>query len=202
MREIHSQQPTTEQLLSFQSGDPVAINEVIELVLPQLAGWACHLYPVLPPEDVHDVVFQVLAEICQHHARYDPNRAKFTTYAFGLIKRRLTDLYATWIKINEFEESGPDAHEKLLSLPYNDVERPDADVLLTRDEFFQQAETRLSDLEREVCSVMRTSDDPHLITEILERYGDTSEVKNVRAIIRRKLTALAAELHYQQEDVL
>jgi len=39
MNESHFQQPTDEQLSRFVQGDPVAIDAVIRLVLPQLYSW-------------------------------------------------------------------------------------------------------------------------------------------------------------------
>jgi RNA polymerase sigma factor (sigma-70 family) len=202
VRETTSQQPTQQQLDDFRDGDPVAIAEVIDLALPQLARWAFKRSPTLPQDDILDVVHQVLAEISLHPSRFDPSKASFTTYAFELIKRRLIDVYAKQQRIDAHEESGPRAHEKLVALPYNDAGETDVDVLLTREDFFQQAEQYLTDLEREMCRVMRTSDDPNAIAEVIARFGDSSEVKNARAKIRRRLAVIAAQLGYQAEDVL
>ncbi len=40
MKESNFPQPTDEQLAGFREGDPVAINEVVELVLPPILRWA------------------------------------------------------------------------------------------------------------------------------------------------------------------
>src|SRR5207245_1100362 len=100
--------------------------------------WAWKHYKLLSQDDVQDIVHQVLAEICHHYARYDPERVLFTTYVIGLLKLRLADLYATQQERDEKAESGPDAYEKLLSLPYNDIEELDEDTRIVREDFFRQ----------------------------------------------------------------
>ena len=203
MSETASTQPSGELLASFRNGDPVAIADVIDLVLPQLAKWAFNRYPVLPNDDVLDTVYQVLTEISLHPDRYDPARSVFTTYAFNLIQLRLKDVYEKWKKISENEELGPAAHEKLLMLPYKENDdASNVDVLLTRDEFFQYAEQYLTDVERDICRIMRESDDPGAIAEALARHGDVSEVRNARAKLRRKLASIAAKSNFSVEDML
>src|SRR2546425_652217 len=83
-KECNFPQPSSEQLAGFQEGDPLVANEIVELVLPSILRWAWTHYKLLPQDDVQDIVHQVLAEICHHSARYDPERVLFTTYVIGL----------------------------------------------------------------------------------------------------------------------
>ncbi|HWN12156.1 MAG TPA: hypothetical protein VNO50_23225 [Pyrinomonadaceae bacterium] len=62
MAESKFQQPTEQQLRGFVKGDPITINEVIHLILPQLHRWALQKYSTLPRDDVQSVVNRVLAE--------------------------------------------------------------------------------------------------------------------------------------------
>jgi len=206
MQESNFPQPTPEQLAGFQEGDPLVINEVVELVLPSILRWAWIQYQRLPPDDVRDIVHQVLAEICYHAARYDPRRSLFTTYVIGLLKRRLADLYATQQERDEKEEYGPDAHEKLLSLPYNETEALDEDTRLVREEFFHSVEEHLEPAEREIFQLMRKGvKSSRAFAAVLVRYGPVSdeanEVKNAKARLMRKVTFLAKTLGYAPEDL-
>ena len=74
MHESSFQQPTPEQIAAFVQGDPVAIDEVVHLLLPQLYRWAIRQYPNFPRDEVQSVVNESFAEICRNHARYNPNR--------------------------------------------------------------------------------------------------------------------------------
>ncbi len=206
MKESNFPQPSPEQLAGFQEGDTLVANEIIELVLPSILRWAWTQYKLLLPDDVQDIVYQVLAEICRHYVRYDPKRALFTTYVIGLLKLRLADLYATQQEIDEKEEYGPDAYEKLLSLPYNDTEALDEDTRIVREEFFRQVEEHLDPVERELFQVMRKDvKSSKAFAAVLVRYGPVSDeerdVKNAKARLMRKVTFIAKTLGYAPEDL-
>ena len=206
MKESSFPQPTNEQLASFREGDPVTINEVVELVLPSILRWVWKHYKLLSQDDVQDIVHQVLAEICHHYARYDPERVLFTTYVIGLLKLRLADLYATQQERDEKAESGPDAYEKLLSLPYNDIEELDEDTRIVREDFFRQVEEHLEPVEREFFQLMRKDvKSTRAFAAVLVRYGPVSDeerdVKNAKARLMRKVTFIGKTLGYAPEDL-
>jgi DNA-directed RNA polymerase specialized sigma24 family protein len=206
MKESNFPQPSSEQLASFREGDPLVANEIVELVLPSILRWAWTQYSLLSQDDVQDIVHQVLAEICHHAARYDPERALFTTYIIGLLKLRLADLYAAQQEIDEKEESGSDAYEKLLSLPYNDSEALDEDTRIVREDFFRQVEEHLEPVERELFQLMRNDvKSTRAFAAVLVRYGPVSDeerdVKNAKARLMRKVTFIGKTLGYAPEDL-
>ncbi len=206
MKESNFPQPSSEQLASFREGDPLVANEIVELVLPSILRWAWTQYKLLPQDDIQDIVHQVLAEICHHYARYDLGRVLFTTYVIGLLKLRLADLYTEQQEIDEKEESGPDAYEKLLSLPYNDSEALDEDTRIVREDFFQQVEDHLEPVEREMFQLMRKDvKSTKAFAAILIRYGPVTDeerdVKNAKARLMRKVTFIGKTLGYAPEDL-
>lgn len=206
MKESNFPQPTPEQLAGFQKGDPIIANEIVELTLPPILRWAWTHYKSLPQDDVQDVVHQVFAEICYHYARYDSRRVLFTTYVIGLLKRRLADLREMHQEIDENEESGPDAYEKLLSLPYNDIEALDEDTRIVREAFLGQLEEHLEPSERELFQLMRNDvKSSRYFAAVLIRYGPVSDeerdVKNAKARLMRKITSIAKTLGYALEDL-
>ncbi len=206
MKESNFPQPSSEQLASFREGDPLVANEIVELVLPSILRWAWTQYKLLPQDDVQEIVHQVLAEICHNYARYDSGRVLFTTYVIGLLKLRLADLYASQQEIDEKEESGPDAYEKLLSLPYNDSEALDEDTRIVREDFFRQVEEHLEPVERELFQLMRNDvKSTRAFAAVLVRYGPVSDeerdVKNAKARLMRKVTFIGKTLGYAQEDL-
>ncbi len=206
MKESNFPQPSPEQLVAFREGDTLAANEIVELVLFPILRWAWTQYKLLPPDDVQDIVHQVLAEICHHSTRYDPEKVLFTTYVIGLLKLRLADLYATQQERVEKEEYGPDAYEKLLSLPYNDTEALEEDTRIVREEFYRQVEEHLEPVEREFFQLMREDvKSTRVFAAILVRYGSVSdeerEVKNRKARLMRKVAFIGKTLGYTLEDL-
>jgi hypothetical protein len=109
MDESVFQQPTPEQLTAFVNGDPVVRNDIMVALLPPFYRWSKQWYPDLPQDEVHSSIHQVLAEACCHYSRYDPSKAKFTTYLIELIKLRLLDVQAKHTKIISNEEIGDDS---------------------------------------------------------------------------------------------
>lgn len=206
MKESNFPQPSPEQLASFREGDTLVANEIVELILAPILRWAWTQYKLLPQDDVQDIVHQVLAEICYHYARYDPERVLFTTYVIRLLKLRLADLYATQQERDEKEENGPDAYEKLLSLPYNDTEALDEGTRIVREEFYRQVEEHLDPVEQELFQLMRRGvKSTRDFTAVLVRYGPVSDeerdVKNAKARLMRKVTLIAKTLGYAPEDL-
>ena len=206
MKESNFPQPSSEQLVGFQKGDPLVVNEIVELVLPSILRWAWTHYKLLPQDDVQDIVHQVLAEICHNYARYDPKRVLFTTYVIGLLKLRLADLYTTQQEIDENVETGPDVYEKLLSLPYNDTEALDEDTRIVREDFFRLVEEHLKPVERDLFQLMRKDvKSTRDFALVLARYGPVSDeerdVKNAKARLMRKVTFIGKTLGYAPEDL-
>lgn len=206
MKESTFPRPTSEQLIAFREGDPLATNEIIELVLQPILRWAWGQYTPLSRDDVQDIVHQVLAEICYHPSRYDPERALFTTYVIHLLKLRLADLYAVQHEIDDQEESGPDAYEKLLALPYNEIEALDEDTRIAREDFFRQVEEHLEPCEQELFRLMRSDViSTKLYAAVLARYrpvlDEERDVKNAKERLKRKVKFIGKTLNYTPEDL-
>lgn len=201
------QQPSAEQIADFRAGDPVAIDAVIHIVLPQVERWATSRYSSLPVEDVRDVVNQVLSETCQHHDRYDPARGAFTSYAIELLKRRLADAYRAWSDIEAHEESGPHADEAVLHVS-GDIEGTlDPDVSIVRAEFLGRVAAELDDVERDLWALMLGGNkDTAAAAAILAQREPVAnmqrEVKNAKARLMRKVRAIAEALDYRLEDLV
>lgn len=201
------QQPSAEQIVAFRSGDPVAIDAVVRIVLPQIARWATSRYSPIPAEDVLDVVNQVLSETCQHCERYDPARSTFTSYAIGLLDRRLADVHQVWKEIGAHEESGPHADETLLRVPGDIEDTPDRDVSIVRADFLCRVAAELDDVERDLWGLMLEGNkDTVAAAAVLTRRGPVTdmqrEVKNAKARLLRKARAIAEALGYQLEDLV
>lgn len=204
MDETSFPQPTHEQLTGFVDGDPIAIDECIRIVLDSLYRWAFAHYPALPRDEVQSMLHQVVAEVCRNHARYDPQRAKLTTYIIHILKLRLNDLYQAERNRANAEESGDAASEKLLRLPYN---TSDAATRLARRDFFDRAMQQLDPLERAVLAQMRRGEKDHdVYRAILERYGSVHdpvrEVKNVKERVQRKVRAFARQQGFRLDDLI
>src|SRR5260370_41251619 len=122
MDESVFQQPAPEQLNRFVQGDPLAKDEVIKIVLPQLYSWRKRHYPGVPEHDVQSAIHDVLNETCQKHARYDPQRALFTSYVIELIKKRMVTVRKKRLRLMTQEQSTENSSEKLSEEMYNDEE--------------------------------------------------------------------------------
>jgi DNA-directed RNA polymerase specialized sigma24 family protein len=207
MKETNFPRLTDEQLAGFRNGDPFIINEIVKLILPPVLRWAWRQYRLLQRDDVQDIVHQVIAEICHQPQRFDPARASLPTYVIRLLKLRLADLYAKQQEVDNQEEYGPDAYEKLLSLPYNSTEVLDKDTRIVREEFFDQLDEHLEPVERELLLLMRQGrKDTNVFVAVLTRYGlvedEDREVKNAKARLIRKMTFIVRSLGYKLEDLL
>lgn len=205
MDESIFQQPTPDQLSAFVQGDPVVIDGVIRLVLPQLYRWALRQYPNLPQDEVRSTVHQVLAEICRNHVRYDPSRTKFTTYAINLLRMRLAGLHQSLKKIGEIEDTSQSGHEKLSQQAYN--QSVTEELRITQQQFFSAAMTRLDSAEKEFLEQMLQGEKrQEVFVSILARYGFVTDplagVKSMKERLKRKLKAIARELEYEAEDLL
>lgn len=205
MAESSFHQPTTEQLSAFIRGDPIAKNEIVRLVLPQLVRWAWRHYSNLPLDEVESAVGVALAEIIRNHERYDPARASFTTYAIKLISLRLNSLYQVLKKIKEFHTSLEGSREDLAQSMYNGIESVETDRRIERDKFFSEAMKRLEGADREFLKLMLEGESQtEAFAKILARFGPVSnppnEVKNSRARLYRKLQAIADDLGYEADD--
>lgn len=201
------QQPTHEQLKLFVTGDPIAINEVVHLVLPQMRRWAWKQYSNLPSDEVESTVHQVLAETCVNHSRYNPEASQITTYLTNLLKLRLIDLYNQENEIKKFEDSGPEAQEKLIRLTYNPLDTPDIAIRMTRDQFFDIASGRLTDEELAFLQLIKQGEKQQEIFEaVLRSYRSMiepgKETKNLKARVMRKLRIIAEEHGFRYDDLI
>lgn len=201
-------QPTPELLDGFVAGDPLAINEVVEILLPQIVRWAIKQYRNLPQDEVESTVHQVFTEVCINHARYEPHKAKLTTFVIRLLKFRLADLYQEITQIFKAEDSSLDISEKLLKKPYNDTDTIDAATQLTRKAFFQEAALFLDPYEQEFLEMMRKGEKhQEAFIQILTRHGypmsdPDHAVKNAKERLIRRLKTIALDAGYTLEDLL
>lgn len=207
MNESVFDQPKPELLHGFVEGDPLAIDGVVRLILPQLYRWAIRQYSGLPEADVCSIVNQVLAEICIHHDRYDQKKASITTYAIKLIRLRQNDLYATEKGIEVNERSDSDLHERQLAPAYNQTDATDDVTRISREEFFHAIEPQLEAVERDFLRLIRDGEKSQAtFADVLARYGDVPDpargVKNTRERLMRKLRAISQDGGYSLEDLL
>ena len=208
MSESVFDQPSSEQLDAFVAGDPIAIDEVVRMLLPQVYRWALRHYANLPEDEVKSIIHLVFAEVCRNHARYSPQRSKLTTYVISIVRLRLNDLYQEVVSSDRISESDVVEYEKRLESLYNLSGTVDATTQIARDAFFQDAAILLDDYEREILNLMRQGEkrqDPFVA--VLNRYGypvsDPSHaVKNAKERLIRKLRSIAHETGYRLEDLL
>lgn len=206
MDESVFRQPTQDQLKQFVAGDPLAMDEVVELVLPQLVSWAAHRYPTIPDHERESVIDDVLNETYQHHERYDPHKAMFTTYVIDLIEKRMKTAQRKFITLLEREDSLETVSENLPQVKYDNVEE-DVVRRLDRDDFFRLARSHLLPLEAAFLDLMREGEihNPPFI-DILRRFGITNktvrEVKNAKERVKYKLETFAHSRDLRLEDYL
>ncbi|MBE7433133.1 MAG: hypothetical protein HS100_04405 [Anaerolineales bacterium] len=201
-------QPTPEQLNAFVVGDPIAINEVVELLLPQIVRWSIKQYRNLPQDEVESMTHQVFAEVCINHARYEPHKAKLTTFVIRLLKLRLADLYQDVTEISRAEDSSLDISEKLLKKPYNTTDTLDSETHLVREAFFREAVLFLDPHEQDFLEMMLKGEKrQEIFVDILTRHGyqmpdPDRVVKNVKERLIRRLRSLADDAGYSLQDLL
>jgi hypothetical protein len=201
------QQPTAIQLEGFVKGDPIVIDEVIHLLLPQLYRWGIQKYSNLPRDEVQSVINHALAEACRNHARYNPQKAQITTYLIGLIDLRMATLHHSIKKKIKAETLFSDQQENFPERLYNSSNTEEIDNRLARDQFFDEVKGRLDNVEREVLELMlqgEKSQDEYLL--VLRRHqsvtDQTEDVKNFKARLIRKVKTIANELGYDGQDLL
>jgi hypothetical protein len=206
MDESIFQQPTPEQLKQFVDGDPIAIDEVIELVLPQLHNWGKRRYSSLPEQDIYSVIHDVLNETCQKHERYNPKLARFTTYVIDLIIKRMATLQRSRIKLTQQEVSLENLSEKSEEPTYNTIET-DITRRVDRENFFRRARSQLSELEAAFLDLMLEGEihqEPFIV--LLSRSGTTTnlsrEVNNTKERVKYKLSTFAQIQGLHLEDFL
>jgi hypothetical protein len=208
MAESVFNQPTSEQLDAFVVGDPIAISEVVELLLPQIVRWAIKQYRNLPQDEVESMVHQVFTEVCINHARYEPHKAKLTTFVIRLLKLRLADLYEDITQISKAEDSSFDISEKLLKKPYNDTDTIDNATRLTRKAFFQEATLFLDPHEQDFLEmILKGEKSLEVFVNILARHGHIASnpahaVKNAKERLFRKLKTIASDAGFSLQDLL
>jgi|SRR5581483_1232253 len=200
------EQPTPDQLSAFVQGDPIAKDEVVSVMLPQLYRWARNAYQNLPEDEVQSTLHQVLAEICLNYSRYDPERAKFTTYVIHLFRMRLASLHQLIKSIGKNQEINESEYENRSNVPYNKSEA-DIHKQIAKDRFFDAVTAQLDGAELEFLRQMRSGEkDLAIYVSILSLYqavtDPASEVKNTKERLKRKIKAIAEELGYQTDDLI
>lgn len=207
MDESHFQQPTFEQLKQFVAGNPRARDIVLRLVLPQLCAWGQRHYPHVPVHDVDSVIHDVLGETCQHYNRYDPTRAKFTTYVIEIIKKRMVTVQRKQIRLTSSESSTEKISEKSLEPTYNNLE---ADIVrrVDREKFFQRARAYLTPIETNFLDLMLAGEihqEPFIeaLARSEEAVDDPSrQVNGVKMRLKYKLQKAAQVQGLRLEDLL
>ncbi|MCB9452392.1 MAG: sigma-70 family RNA polymerase sigma factor [Anaerolineaceae bacterium] len=192
-------QPTREQIDAFRDGDPVAIDEVVTIVLPQIYRWAVSKYQNLPPQEVQSVVNQVIAEICRNCNRYDPDQALFTTYAIYLIEKRIVDVWEKEKKIINLESVDLELHENRASGAYKDIEEQ-----ITIDSLFDTVSSQLDDLERDFLKLMREGEIRlEVFAATLQHYRIVDkperEINTIKERIKRRLKSAAHHMGLDQD---
>jgi hypothetical protein len=194
-------QPSREQLEAFRDGDPVAIDEVIALALPQVTRWAIKVYKDVVESETASVVNQVFAEISFQPQRYDPDKSFFTTYAINLIKLRMKDKRQSEYNLYHFEGIGLDERENDGDGTYNNIEHQ-IDV----NRLFETVAAQCNELEREFLMLMREGE-KHLdvFIEVLNRHyvalKPDREVNTIKERIRRRLTSVAHEMGLDYDHI-
>ncbi len=203
MHESSFQQPTSEQTAAFIQGDPVAIDEIAHLLLPQLYRWAIRQYPNFPRDEVQSIVNEVFAETCRKHTRYNPQQAKLTTYIIKLINWRMSILNQAMKKITKIAEE----QENVSQETYNQLSTLELEARIVQERFFSKVIERLDGVEKEGLKLMlqeESNQDAYI--EILIRHGfvmnPAGEVKNFKERLKRKVKAIARELGYESEELL
>jgi hypothetical protein len=206
MDESVFQQPTQEQLDLFVHGDSIAMYEVVELVLPQIYSWGKRHYPHLQEEDIYSVIDDVISETCDKYSRYNPKRAKFTTYVIDLIIKRMKTLQRQQIKLAEQEDSIENYSENPSIAMYNSLEA-DMARRIDRENFFIRVHHQLSELEAAFLDLMLSGEihqEPFI--EVLKRYGISTklsrEVNNTKERTKYKLEMFAKTQGLSLEDFL
>ena len=201
-------QPSSEQLDAFVAGDPIAIDEVVRMLLPQVYRWALRHYSNLPEDEVKSIIHHVFAEVCRNHARYSHQRSKLTTYVIAIVRLRLNDLHQEIVLAERISESDVVEYEKRLESLYNLSDTVDATTQVARDTFFRDAAILLDDYEREILDLMRQGEKRQdTFVTVLHRYGypvsePSHAVKNVKERLIRRLRSIADETGYKLEDLL
>lgn len=206
MDESKFPQPTLEQLEAFVNGDPISIQEIVELILPPLVRWAKTNYSGLAADDVESLLHQVLGEVCINHERYNPNRSKLTTYILNLFKLRVRDLLQEATESQKIISLDSDPkYEKLYATPYNYTDDEDHNIAVNR--FFEQVEQHLEPIEIEFLRLMRSGvKDSQQFASVLLQYTSgiddmAREVKNTKERLYRKIRSVADELNVVLTDL-
>ncbi|MBZ0285245.1 MAG: hypothetical protein K8L97_31215 [Anaerolineae bacterium] len=206
MDESKFPQPTSAQLDGFVNGDPIAIQESIELLLPPLIRWAKSNYAGLAADEVESLMHQVFGEVCINHDRYDRKRSKLTTYILNLFKLRVRDLLQQAAENKKLISLDADIkYEKSLATPYNYTDEEEQNISVQR--FFEQVEQYLEPLEIEFLGLMRSGvkDSERFVTILLNHRTDvndlTKEVKNTKERLYRKIRTIADELNVVLTDL-
>ncbi len=206
MDESVFQQPTAEQLQLFVAGDPVAMDEVLALVLPQLYTWAERHYSSISEQERVNVVHDVLNETYQHHERYNPKLTKFTTYVINLIKKRMATVQRQQVKRVEKEESLESFSEKRGEIVYNNIET-DTVRRIDRENFYRHVRSQLSDIELAFLNLMLAGENRQkAFIDILKASGNinatSKDVKNIKERVKYKVNKIAQKQGLSLEDVL
>jgi DNA repair exonuclease SbcCD ATPase subunit len=194
-----------EELVSgFVSGDPVAMDTVISLILPPLVRWAQTQYRDLPADEVESLMMQVVSEIYFKHNNYDPTRSKLTTYIINLYRLRINDLYNRENKIIQFEAVLDPEREISSQHPYNFTDKHD--TRMAHLDTIQQLREQLDEPDREFLDlILKGTKSSQQFADVLSKYQHVSDpqrdVKNARTRLMRRLKKLAADMDVSVDDL-
>jgi hypothetical protein len=191
-------QPTQQQLEDFKDGDPVAIDEVVTLILPQIYRWCVAKYHNLPKQEVESTVNQVFTEICLNYYRYDSSKSRFTTYVINLVKKRMADLWEKELKLMQVER---EMHENQPSGLYKDIE---LEQQIDRNNLFATVAAQLNEVERAFLILMREGENRlEIFIATLDRFSSVDnperEVNTIKERIRRRIKSVAHQAGFDQD---
>jgi|GEM_PF-2952025 len=195
-------QPSPEDLAEFIKGDPVATDRIMRCVAVPLCRWAWQQYPALPRDEVEHLVFESLAETAHNHARYDPTRSLITTYIIHLIRWRVQRFQQRQQKKQAIEA---DEREKPSHDAYNRMDSRKNDSRIMRERFFETVRGKLTGLDRTFFELMVEGAEPAAYIREVEQAGfegATSEAKNRKARVTRRLKEIANLMELQLEDLM
>jgi DNA-directed RNA polymerase specialized sigma24 family protein len=209
MSESVLEQPDDALLREFAAGDPVAIERMAALIVPQLVRWTQHRYAgQFDRDDLESIVHDIVWRACTPPITFDPTRgAKLTTYLIDLIKRRVVDLArqrtrerALWHELSVRRENTSPAS-------YHRMKDEAETTRLAREEFYEKALPHLTPVEQEILAAMRAGTKAQAdYAAILARHGlaidSAHAVKNAKAQLERRLRNLAAVHGFQADDLL
>jgi len=163
--------------------DEVAARVVVERVVPRLARFLLHAFPMLPHEDAVDLAGGALTIALERHGRFVPDgRSEARTWLYGIAKRHTLEFLRKRGTVVTLSEAWPVREEETDShAPSSTLEQAALDAILALPE--QQRRAALDHYLGDISAA-----------EIDRLYGwkpNTAHVylARARAAVRRRLTS-------------